>query len=985
MRRAVEELVAAHEGDPDFLARPLLLERDLVDDRRSGSVEQVDIPPMLSPGQILADRFEVVRMLGRGGMGAVYEAIDRDLDTRVALKVLGPEIARDPGALERFRRETTLARRVTHPNACRIYDLFRHGDGPILSMELLEGETLAERLRRQGPMSPAETLPIAQQVAAGLDAGHRVGVVHRDVKSGNVMLVEGPQGERAVVTDFGLATSTRTAQASALHLTRTGQILGTPAFMSPEQLEGRETTPATDVYGLGVVIFEMLTGKLPFDGDSPYTVAARQLREETPSPRRFLPDLDRRWERVILACLERDAADRFQRTTEVVAALKGERKVPSARRASRLARRGVVAAAILLAAAIALLWPRWMGRSPPEESRGATAVEARVLIADFDNRTGDPALAGLLESAVARALAAAPSASLVPEEQIARTLRLMRKPPDARIDVAMGREICLRDGIRALLTGRIDTVGSSYLVSVNLVDPQDGSVVAAMAEEAGGPADLADAVHRLAARVGESLREEIQRIRDTQRGLQRASTDSLRALELHTEAEAAAGDGDYGVAEELFRLAIDEDPEFASAHILLMWSIYNQGRPPEEYLPYGQRALALADGVADWERFFIRGSFHQVRGEYERAADQYAAVLRLQPSYFYYGALRSLYWLKQRLGRPEEFVPYALRATTALPEWFEVHAFAAQSLVETQGRLGEAERYARRASELMTAEDLDSSRWEGAWVLLFPVHRGWVENDPEAALAELGRVARRLPKMSSRARVVVAQLVGFHYEYLGKLAAAEEIYLQIPDDDTRRYVLWRLELERREVSRWGEVLRTYNPPYPGASEVVFLARAGLAGEARELLASLEVPTEPNTRALRLWAGGELALAAGNAADAIPLLVEGVEALRGNRLAHSFFWAAGALAEAWRQQGNVERALEVLLDAARQKGRAFSGKSGWTEVRLQLAELYRHLGRDADARAVEEELRGLLRYADADYRLLRRLEHLSPRPGLEAGQ
>ncbi len=277
----------------------------------------------LSVGQIIANRYRVLRYIGKGGMGEVYEAEDCELRERIALKTILPEVARQEESIQRFKREIHLARKVTHPNVCRIFDFVYHGDAIFLTMELLEGETLAQRLRRGGALSTREALPIVTQMAAGLGAAHQAGIVHRDFKSGNVMLVKDASPERrirAVVTDFGLARRLSTIEDS-MGASTAGAIAGTPAYMAPEQVEGREITPAADIYALGVVMYEMVTGRCPFDGDTPLSIAVKRLTEPAPSPRSHNPALDPRWERAILGCLVRDPQARFQSTAEVLKAL----------------------------------------------------------------------------------------------------------------------------------------------------------------------------------------------------------------------------------------------------------------------------------------------------------------------------------------------------------------------------------------------------------------------------------------------------------------------------------------------------------------------------------------------------------------------------------------------------------------------------------------------------------------------------------------
>ncbi len=302
----------------------------------------------LEPRQLLSGRFRIEAFVAGGGMGQVYRAHDLELDVPVALKTIHPEIASEPASLRRFKREVLLARSVTHANVCRIYDLW-HDDvtqATFLTMEFLSGQTVGERIRARGPFSPEDALPLVHQMCIALDAAHRAGVVHRDFKSSNVILVPDGGGYRAVITDFGVAISVEphvaarrstmggearirnidagdvTERLNATQASSPG-IVGTPAYMSPEQVVGGPTGPQSDLYALGVVIFEMRTGRLPFRGASPIETALARLRSDPPSPSTFA-DVDEVWERVILRLLSRDPGDRFPTAREVVSALERE-------------------------------------------------------------------------------------------------------------------------------------------------------------------------------------------------------------------------------------------------------------------------------------------------------------------------------------------------------------------------------------------------------------------------------------------------------------------------------------------------------------------------------------------------------------------------------------------------------------------------------------------------------------------------------------
>ena len=295
------------------------------------------------PSEVIADRFEIISFIGQGGMGDVYEAKDLHLGEHVALKTIRPEFAADERMIAHFKQEILLAKKVTHPNVCRIYDVGFHSDkldpsAPpklFLTMELLRGRTLSSRLR-DGSMTEAEALPIVRQLAQGLDAAHQAGVVHRDFKSANVLLTPISGGTRGVITDFGLARAMHSDRAATASLTR-GEIVGTPDYMAPEQLTGGAITPAVDIYALGIVMYEMVSGALPFDGDTTFAALAKRLHEDAPSPRIHVPNLDSRWEAVILRCLAREPSQRFASTIELLDALSGGKmpRPPGTRMPSR--------------------------------------------------------------------------------------------------------------------------------------------------------------------------------------------------------------------------------------------------------------------------------------------------------------------------------------------------------------------------------------------------------------------------------------------------------------------------------------------------------------------------------------------------------------------------------------------------------------------------------------------------------------------------
>jgi serine/threonine protein kinase len=317
-------------GDP---AAQALLNSSLETAAPATSQEGAALQPIFAPGTLVAGRYRIVRFLAQGGMAQVFQAQDLELGEPVALKTLRPEVARSEQAVEFFKREIQLARKVTHPGVCRIFDIGRHrldepeapqAEALFFTMELLEGESLRQRLQRVGRMRTSEALPIITQMAEALHAAHAAGVVHRDFKSQNVMLCRKGGSLRVVVTDFGLACPSALWRGRDAAREGTERMVGTPAYMAPEQVEGKELRPATDVYAFGVVLYEMLSGQLPFAGATALETAMQRLDRDPPSPRKQVPDLPARWERAILRCLERDPRDRFKDTSEAVHRLLGE-------------------------------------------------------------------------------------------------------------------------------------------------------------------------------------------------------------------------------------------------------------------------------------------------------------------------------------------------------------------------------------------------------------------------------------------------------------------------------------------------------------------------------------------------------------------------------------------------------------------------------------------------------------------------------------
>ncbi|HEX6863638.1 MAG TPA: protein kinase, partial [Thermoanaerobaculia bacterium] len=604
--------------------------------------------PAFAPGEKIAGRYRVVRFLARGGMGEVYEVEDQELRERVALKTVRGDVSRDHMAVERFRREIQLARKVTHPNVCRIFDVAFHGGLIFLTMELLEGETLAQRLRRAGPMSTEEALPVARQIAWALHAAHQAGIVHRDLKPGNVVLAEshgGTRALRAVVTDFGLARLE--SGEDAMTLTAQAGVVGTPAYLAPEQVEGKEITGAVDVYALGIVLYEMLTGTVPFVGDTALSVAVRRLQERPASPRVHVPGLDARWEAAILRCLERNPAARFQSAPEVVESLTGplapvppkveEKPAPAPPPLppppAKKNKLQLIALAALLLLAVGIGAFRYLGwraeqEQTPEErlARLTEGITPRrsVAVLGFQNLSRTPGTEWLstgIAEMLASELGAGDGLRIVPGENVARAkvelglsdANSLAADTLSRVRTLLGSDAVVL-GSFAILES---PAGRKIRLDVRLQDTLAGETTTVA--ETGPEAELFD----LVARAGSRLREQMGApVGDRSARVQVARASSTDAARLYSEGINRLRLFEPAAARELLERAVTADPRNALAHSGLASALTTLGydsRAREE----AKAAFELSANLPPEDRLLIEGRYRETTQDWPRAVQIY--------------------------------------------------------------------------------------------------------------------------------------------------------------------------------------------------------------------------------------------------------------------------------------------------------------------------------------------------------------------------
>jgi tetratricopeptide (TPR) repeat protein len=570
------------DGDPGLVDEVLLLLQN------EAAAAGFLVPPRVdgiefSEGEVVAERFRIVRLLGRGGMGAVYEAEDLGLSESVAIKIVRGDLQGDSLAQQRLRREALLARRITHENLCRIHDVVEHRcDGKpltVVTMELLCGETLSARLRREGKLSEGETERITRQLLAGLTVAHQAGVVHRDLKPANVMLME----TRAVVMDFGLAVARKVmGEPDGNSLTRSGQLLGTPEYMAPEQLRGGDATPASDIYALGVTIYEMLTGRRPSQGASGLQEVINRVLEPVASPRLWNPAISRRLETVVLGCLERDPDRRYPSAAEVEKALNFGSSWP------RLARPAIGRRPILGLGAAAVAggaWWLWRQRLP-------LPLNPMLIVAPV---AGLPILGTFLrrqleQSGVARLWSPSQFA------EAARSMRLVRNAPE-ELTADEWRALGSRVQADFLLHSTVSPVaGESVIHCVLERIGADSPAVLRKWEFTrrfrGEPASLS-AIRDVANWVRATLGETQENIARRDSPPEFVTTGSHAALRLFEQAEAVKS-ASPKEAISLLASAVRIDPEFGLAWMRL-GDLEVTNYDWNSGLAHWKRAVELAD------------------------------------------------------------------------------------------------------------------------------------------------------------------------------------------------------------------------------------------------------------------------------------------------------------------------------------------------------------------------------------------------------
>jgi len=571
----------------------------------------------LATGSTFAGRYQVIEELGHGGMGKVYRAMDTKLREEVAIKFIKPEIALDKSTLERFQNELKVARKISHRNVGRMYELMEDRGLHFITMEYVPGEDLRSFLHRSKRLAIGTAVDIAKDVCDGLAEAHRLGVVHRDLKPSNIII---DKDGNARIMDFGIARSLRTKS-----ITGEGVIIGTPEYMSPEQVEGKDVDQRSDIYSLGIILYEMTAGRVPFEGDTPFSVGVKHKSEAPKDPRQTNAQIPEDLSRLILRCLEKEADKRYPTADALRADLEGvaqglpatetsipKRKPLTSREITvkfNLKKLAVPLAVVLvLAVAAVLVWVF----IPRKKAPAAAKIENSIAVISFENQTGDKAYNHLRKAIPNLLITNLENSGLfyvVTWERMQDILKQMGVKEAGFIDSDLGFELCRREGIQAIAIGSFAKAGDIFRTDVKVLDAETKRPLKTANVKGTGVDSILDSqIDALSREISLGLGVETAKVEEARLNIKDITTPSLQAYDYFLKGKEAYSLVNWGEVKKNLRAALEIDPTFALAYVYLAWANHNTGDDKERDATI-LKAMSLSNKTSQKDRLYLEAGY----------------------------------------------------------------------------------------------------------------------------------------------------------------------------------------------------------------------------------------------------------------------------------------------------------------------------------------------------------------------------------------